>query len=81
MGIRKGHYYIKGLEEPVGNVKAQKRISRLGKNDARGIVMNTYPWDKYIDWTIQDFGAGFIDRGGYRIFGPSEDNFNLAYIE
>lgn len=25
--------------------------------------------------------AGFIDRGGYRIFGPSEDNFNLAYIE
>ena len=49
MGIRQGHYYIKGMDEPVGNVKAQKRISRLGKNDARGIVMNTYPWDKYID--------------------------------
>ena len=67
MGIRQGHYYIKGMDEPVGNVKAQKRISRLGKNDARGIVMNTYPWDKYIDWTIQDFGPLHVPSAGQTV--------------
>ena len=46
MGIRKGHYYIKGMDGPIGNVEAQKRIEKLRKEDARGIVMNTFPWDK-----------------------------------
>lgn len=64
MGIRQGHYYIKGVDEPVGNVKAQTRISRLRKDDARGIVMNTYPWDKYIDWTIRDFGPLYVPSAG-----------------
>ena len=54
MGIEHGHYYIKGVNEPVGNVEAQKRISRLRKDDARGVVMDAYPWDKYLNWTIQD---------------------------
>ena len=54
MGIEHGHYYIKGFDGPIGNVEAQKRISRLDKNDARGVVMDAYPWDKYLNWTIQD---------------------------
>ena len=49
MGIEHGHYYIKGVNEPVGNVEAQKRISRLGKDDAGGVVMDAYPWDKYLN--------------------------------
>ena len=32
MGIRKGHYYIKGINEPIGNIEAQKRIEKLQKN-------------------------------------------------
>lgn len=56
MGIAQGHYYIKGVNEPLGNVEAQKRIARLRKDDTRGIVMGTYPWNKYINWTIQNFG-------------------------
>ena len=67
MGIRKGHYYIKGINEPIGNIEAQKRIERLHKEDARGIVMNTYPWDKYINWTIQDFGPLHVPAGGQTI--------------
>ena len=43
MGIRQGHYYIKGIDEPIGNVDAQKRIARLDKDAARGIVMEAYP--------------------------------------
>ena len=56
MGIWKGHYYIKGVNESIGNIEAQKRIEKLQKENARGIVMDAYPLDKYINWTIQDFG-------------------------
>ena len=67
MGIREGHYYIKGMDEPIGNVEAQERIARLDKEDARGIVMDAYPWDKYIDWTIQDFGPLHVPAAGQTV--------------
>ena len=67
MGIEHGHYYIKGVNEPVGNVEAQKRISRLRKGDARGIVMDAYPWDKYLNWTIQDFGPLHVPARGQTV--------------
>ena len=64
MGIRKGHYYIKGINDPIGNIEAQKRIEKLQKENTRGIVMDAYPWDKYIDWTIQDFGPLHVPARG-----------------
>ena len=67
MGIRQGHYYIKGLDEPIGNVEAQKRIARLRKDDVRGIVMDAYPWDKYLNWTIQDFGPLHVPAAGQTV--------------
>ena len=67
MGIRQGHYYIKGINEPIGNIQAQKRVASLDKEDARGIVMDTYPWDKYIDWTIQDFGPLHVPARGQTV--------------
>ena len=67
MGIRQGHYYIKGIDEPIGNIQAQKRIARIDKEDARGIVIDTYPWDKYIYWTIQDFGPLHVPARGQTV--------------
>ena len=67
MGIRKGHYFIKGINEPIGYIEAQKRIERLRKEDARGIVMDTYPWDKYINWTIQNFGLLHVPARGQTV--------------
>ena len=67
MGIRKGHYYIKGINEPIGNIEAQKRIEKLQKENTRGIVMDTYPWDKYINWTIQDFGPLHVPARGQTV--------------
>ena len=67
MGIEHGHYYIKGIHEPVGNVEAQERIARLDKDAARGIVMETYPWDKYINWTIRDFGPLHVPARGQTV--------------
>ena len=67
MGIRKGHYYVRGVDEPIGNVEAQSRIARLHKDEAVGIVMETYPWDKYINWTIQDFGPLHVPARGQTV--------------
>ena len=67
MGIRKGHYYIKVINEPIGNIEAQKRIEKLQKENTRGIVMDAYPWDKYIDWTIQDFGPLHVPARGQTV--------------
>ena len=67
MGIEHGHYYIKGFDGPVGNVEAQKRISRLDKDDAGGVVMDAYPWDKYLNWTIQDFGPLYVPARGQTV--------------
>ena len=67
MGIREGHYYIKGIDEPIGNVEAQERIARLDGENTRGIVMDAYPWDKYIDWTIQDFGPLHVPARGQTV--------------
>ena len=67
MGIRKGQYYVKGVDEPIGNIQAQKRIEKLQKENTRGIVMDAYPWDKYIDWTIQDFGPLHVPARGQTV--------------
>ena len=67
MGIRKGYYYIKGINESVGNIHAQRRIARLRKETARGIEIHTYPWDKYINWTIQDFGPLHVPAAGQTV--------------
>ena len=67
MGIRKGYYYIKGINEPIGNIEAQKRIEKLQKENARGIVMDAYPWDKYINWTIQNFGPLHVPARGQKV--------------
>ena len=67
MGIRKGHYYVNSIDEAIGNVEAQERIAKLKKDEVRGIVMDTYPWDKYINWTIQDFGPLHVPAAGQTV--------------
>lgn len=58
---------VKGFDEPIGNVDAQKRIARLDKDAARGIVMEAYPWGKYINWTIRDFGPLHVPARGQTV--------------
>ena len=71
MGIKQGYYYVKGINEPIGNVEAQERIALLDKDDVRGIVMDTYPWGKYINWTIQDFGPLHVPAKGQTVMMDS----------
>ena len=67
IAIKQGHYCIKGINEPIGNIPAQKRIARLSRDNARGIVMDAYPWNKFLNWTIQDFGYLYIPAKGQTV--------------
>lgn len=67
MEIVQGRYYIKGTDEPVGNVEAQKQMGKFRKEDARNIMNHTYPMDKYINWTVLDFGPLQVPAKGQTI--------------
>lgn len=54
--IRNGFYRIRGTEEELGNIAAQRRISGLTENNLRGVVMESFPWSKRLGWTIKEFG-------------------------
>lgn len=54
--IRNGFYRIRGTEEELGNIAAQRRISGLTENNSRGVVMESFPWSKRLGWTIKEFG-------------------------
>lgn len=54
--IRKGFYHIRGVDEPLGNLAAQQYLSQLTDSTAYGVVMQTFPWDSRLNWTIQEFG-------------------------
>lgn len=48
--IRNGHYAVRGVEQELGNRKAQKRISRLTDGKSRNVVMQSFPWDGRLGW-------------------------------
>lgn len=54
--IERGYYRIRGLQEQVGSSLAQKKISALPDSGRTDIVMDSYPWNKELGWTIKEFG-------------------------
>lgn len=54
--IRNGFFHVRGWKEPLGNKEAQQRIARLTKEDSHGVVMETFPWNESLGWTIKEFG-------------------------
>lgn len=65
--IVQGHYRIKGLDEPVGNMKAQERMARLVPTDSVRVMLRSYPWDEYVGWTVQNFGPLAIPAKGQTV--------------
>ena len=65
--IRGGYYRIRGTDEEVGYRPAQKRISELINPKLQGVVMDAYPWDKHLGWTIQEFGPLPIPASGQTV--------------
>lgn len=62
--IRNGFYKIRGLNEPVGCLEAQKGIAQLPDSGVPGIVMGTYPWNEELGWTIKEFGPLAVPAKG-----------------
>lgn len=54
--IRNGYFNIKGWNGTLGNMASQERVSRLTKETAPEGVMNTFPWNEKLGWTIKEFG-------------------------
>lgn len=54
--IRNGFYQIKGVEKTLGNIASQQRVSLLTRETAPEGVMNTFPWNEKLGWTIKEFG-------------------------
>lgn len=54
--IKQGYYHMNGVNEELGNREAQRRISMLSNGNNQGVVMETFPWNARLGWTIKEFG-------------------------
>ena len=54
--IRNSHYWVNRSEKQLGNVAAQYKLSVTPDTLLRNVVMNTFPWNKHLGWTIREFG-------------------------
>lgn len=55
--IRNGAYHIRGVDEPVGNQKAQRLMARMKKEYAYRVhSADAFPHDSILGWTLWDFG-------------------------
>lgn len=62
--IRKGFFKVWGVEEILGNLSAQRRISVLTDSTTYGVVLSAFPRDEKHNWTVQEFGPLPIPRQG-----------------
>ena len=67
MSIKDGVYYIKNVNELIGNIQAQKRIESFKEQTNGFLVKDVYPQDKYMDWSIRNFGPLHIPAKGQTI--------------
>ena len=69
--IRGGWYRIRGVDETLGNPAAQREIALLPDSGVPGVVMETYPWDKELGWTVKEFGPLPVPRRGQTVWMDS----------
>ncbi|WP_370459951.1 signal peptidase I [Bacteroides sp. 519] len=61
--IHSGVYKLKNKELHLGNSQSQKDISMLS-DSCKYVQMETYPWNKDMNWTIKEFGPLAIPAKG-----------------
>lgn len=55
--IWNSHYRVnRKNEEQLGNVAAQHKLAITSDMLLRNVVMNTFPWNGHLGWTIREFG-------------------------
>jgi signal peptidase I len=78
ISIRNGFYEVRGINMPLGNTEAQRRVSMRDKDSFEEGVYHTFPHDSVTGWNIHNFGPLYIPREGdeismnrtnYRLYG------------
>lgn len=65
--IHNGIFKIRGIDEKLGNVEAQKKISQLTDVEKKRVVMRAFPRDKKMGWTILEFGPLAVPVRGQKV--------------
>lgn len=65
--IHKGHYHVKGVDEPLGNINSQDMIGYMRAEDFPKGTYKAYPFDSLLNWTIKEFGPLYIPNKGGKI--------------
>ncbi|MCD7924588.1 MAG: signal peptidase I [Bacteroides sp.] len=76
--IRNAHYKVRGYNETLGCVDSQDKLQQIlssREGQYRNIVMNGFPYDSLVDWSIREFGPLYIPAKGGSIVINS---FNIA---
>lgn len=64
LSIQNGFYRINGVTDTLGNVAAQKRLSRRNPETIESGVLNGFPYHPDFPWTILSFGPLYIPKKG-----------------
>lgn len=62
--IRQGLFRIRGVNEVLGNARAQGQISEMLTKDEKSIVLRAFPRDKKMGWTVLEFGPLPVPKQG-----------------
>ena len=65
--IKDCHYRVKGYNGCLGNTAAQDKLQKLLDSEEfvnRGIVVESYPFNKELGWSIAEFGPLYIPAKG-----------------
>jgi signal peptidase I len=62
--ITNGIYQVCGVDYPLGNVIAQKMISKRERESFEKGIYNTFPSDSIIQWNIKEFGPLYVPKAG-----------------
>ena len=64
LSIQNGFYRISGVTDTIGNVAAQKRLSKRNPETLESGVLNGFPLHPDFPWTILSFGPLYIPKKG-----------------
>lgn len=64
LSIIKGHYFKNNYSDNLGIESAQKKLEVFPNDEIIPEIMNAYPFDKRIGWTIKNMGPLYIPRSG-----------------
>lgn len=67
VAIRGGRFCIDGVEQPIGDIEAQRRIGQTRPEEFPEGIYKAFPFDSLIGWNIREFGPLYVPKAGDRV--------------